>query len=342
MGARVAFALACCAATLMAAGAIASCGARTGLLEEEEPELDAGPETGIIAPDRFIPSDVVVVEDAVPPIDAFKNDVPIINPCPDAAATLIYVMGMQSELYSFDPSAGIFTPIGVINCPDSVGSPFSMAVDREGIAYVIFAATPSEGVQVGTGLFRVSTKTSECMPTTYNAVANGSVTFGMGFVANVGDGGDAGETLFVAKDPRGNLFGNSELATIDTTSFVLTNIGYFTPGVLAAELTGTGDGRLFAFSPAQGAGEISFIAEIDTSNANVIGEDPLPGIFAGGGWAFGFWGGDFYTFTGPSVDAGVPGTVVHRFDPVTKAITQVASLGDTIVGAGVSTCAPQN
>jgi hypothetical protein len=163
----------------------------------------------------------------------------------------------------------------------------------------------------------------------------------MGFVANVDAGSDGGETLYVSEDnPQ-----DSELAIIDTSTFVLSNVGQFTPnppGILQPELTGTGDGRLFAFSPQQLGSDVpSFIAQIELSSAAILGVDTLPGIGAGEGWAFGFWGGDFYTFTGPA--PGAKGTVVNRFDPTTQVITRVAAFpDDTIVGAGVSTCAPQN
>jgi hypothetical protein len=342
MGDRVAFTLACCAVTLMAAGGIASCGARTALIDDQDPKgdarrgdaesVDSGRETSVVPEDAVIDT---VAEDALPPIDAFKNDVVVINPCPDAAATLIYVIGTSSELYSFDPAVGTFTPIGPIDCPGSIGSPFSMAVDREGTAYVVFSSG---------GLFRVSTKTAACTPTAYDPAANGNITFGMGFVANIGDGADAGETLFVSED-RGGVETDGELATLDTSTFVLSAIGDFTPnppGAPGAELTGTGDGRLFAFSPQQpGSSVPSFIAQIEPSSAAILGVDVLPGVVAGDGWAFGFWGGDFYTFTGPA--SGAKGTVVNRFDPTTQVITRVAAFADdTIVGAGVSTCAPQN
>jgi hypothetical protein len=139
---------------------------------------------------------------------------------------------------------------------------------------------------------------------------------------------------------------DGELASLDTSTFVLSAIGDFTPnppGVPGAELTGTGDGRLYAFSPNQpGSNEPSFIAQIDPSSAAILGVDVLPDIVAGAGWAFGFWGGDFYTFTG--TPSGARGTVVNRFDPaILNQTTVVARItDDTIVGAGVSTCAPQN
>jgi hypothetical protein len=386
-GSRVAFALRCGAAVSVATGLVVSCGARTGLLAEEggEPEavLDAGPETGIPLPDRIVPEDVfandgfpgdagdafpeefsphdaffddVAPHDAPPPIDAFKSDVVVPSSCPDAAATLIYVITQTSLLYSFDPSAAMFTLIGGIDCPTSPGSqPFSMAVNREGVAYTIFSQESAAGVLEAAGLFRVSMKTAACTPTAYDPTVNGRMTFGMAFVANTADGGDAGETLFLAEDetaPNGATR-DGVLATLDTETFALRTVGPFAPSLLQGELTGTGAGRLFAFSPNNTTpaplppNPPSFIAEVDPSNAAVIGEDTLPPeVVAGGGWAFGYWGGDFYTFTGPSngVSGGSapPGTVVNRFDPSTGAVIQIATTSETIVGAGVSTCAPQN
>jgi hypothetical protein len=327
MATRAALVLLCAALPVLASAGVASCGARTGL--QETVGVDGGSEASIMR-DRF-----VLEEDAPPMIDVF-DEFPIIDLCPDAAATLIYVIGESNNLYSFNPSTGDHDLIGKISCPDPGSSPFSMAVDRAGIAYVVFESN-TDGL--ATGLFRVSTKSATCEPTAYDPTQNGRATFGMGFVANVGDGGDAGETLFVSQDMDGSVMSNGLLATIDTTTFTLTNIGPFHPRVEGAELTGTGGGRLFAFSPAiEGMGE-SLIAQIDPATAAVIAEDPLPGIFQGGGWAFGFWGGDFYTFT----STGRTGpTTVTRFDPQDMSITPVATIGDNIVGAGVSTCAPQN
>ncbi len=320
-------------ASCLALGAAASCGARTGLLAEE-PQGDAGNDQ------EFFP-DVMDATEDIPFIDVMRPDVPVINPCPDAAATLIYVIGENNNLlYSFDPAdpSKAFTPVGVISCPGAVGKPFSMAVDREGIAYVVFAVAGNSD-ELATGLFRVSTKTAECETTTYDPTKDRRITFGMGFVANVGDSGDAGETLFVSEDQGG---GDDVLATIDTTTFALKKVGAFNPAVLEAELTGTGAGQLFAFQPIVPETSGAFIFEIDPTTAKVIAEDPLPGLMGGGGWAFGFWGGKFYLFTATAF--GNTTTVVTEFDPYSKTLTEVAraQAGVAIVGAGVSTCAPQN
>jgi hypothetical protein len=62
------------------------------------------------------------------------------------------------------------------------------------------------------------------------------------------------------------------------------------------------------------------------------------GVVQGAGWAFGFWGNAFYTFT--TAGQMETTTLVHKFDPVKMTTVLVAKNTDTIVGAGVSTCAP--
>jgi hypothetical protein len=321
MGTRSNLAVACFSGALVFACALAACGSRTGLFVEQDEVFDAGADQGHLSPDQFVPDQFVPDEpdameedafDALPTIDSNRPDVPVFNPCPDADATLIYVIGEHNTLYSYDPPTATFTTIGTISCPSPAGTePFSMAVDREGIAYVEFNDAH---------LYRVSTKTTSCTQTRYDPSSNGGTTFGMGFVANAGD---AGETLFVA----GTL--SSVLATIDTTTFAFNVVGPFAPP--EAELTGTGDGRLFAF---YASGNHSDIGQIDPTTAKVSAADTLA-LSQGQGWAFGFWGGAFYTFTAPA-----GGTVVTRFDPLDQSLVQEAMIDDIIVGAGVSTCAP--
>jgi hypothetical protein len=53
-------------------------------------------------------------------------------------------------------------------------------------------------------------------------------------------------------------------------------------------------------------------------------------------YAFGFWGGDFWVFTSDGTF-----TQVTQFDPTSGAETAATTYDDVIVGAGVSTCAPQ-
>ena len=307
---------------------VAACGSKTGLIlpfdEDAAPPLDATPDL-IVHKDARQPEEDAGEEDALPPIDVTPPQPDAPNDCPDADSTLVYVITESNNLYSFDPPAATFKRIGTIACPTIGGStPFSMAVDRNGIAYIVF----NDGE-----LFRVSTATAACQATPFVSGQGGfSTTFGMAFSH---DTVDAGETLFVASDAVNPK--QAQLASIDVTSFKLHLVGDFNPQITAAELTGTGAGDLFGFwSPFGNTGTDSAIVQIDKQTAQVTNSSPLPGVAQGQGWAFAFWGGDFYTF-------GAPGgsTVVTRFRPADGSIVQVASTNETVVGAGVSTCAPQ-
>jgi hypothetical protein len=255
--------------------------------------------------------------------------VDVFNDCPDAGSTLVYLITEQNDLLSFYPPTAAFRTIGAIACPASGGAtPFSMAVDRTGLAYIVF----NDGQ-----LFNVSTATAACKPTPYRMGTSQGFTntFGMGFSKDLND---PGETLYIASDESGGL--PSRLAHIDTNAFNIGIVGTFNPQVNLAELTGTGAGQLFAFyptDPANTSAGPTAIGEIDKAQATIIGQSNLPTISVGSGWAFAFWGGDFYTFTAPS------GTSeVHRFRPSDGSVTLVTKINQTIVGAGVSTCAPQH
>jgi hypothetical protein len=333
-------AFACLAPATLACVALA-CGTRTGLLIPDVPPDAPGDDVAtdvVEEPDGF--ADVseepdvsqepdvseepdAAEEDALPPIDVRPPPPDAPNPC-DGGATLVYVITEQNSLMSFDPTTGFFTRIGTIACPSS-SSPFSMAVDQRGIAYVVFA----DG-----HLFRVSTATASCRPTGF-AVGQGGfpATFGMGFSR---DPNGITETLYVAGDTGGGAFNQpAALASINVGNLRLSTIGNFRPSIYGPELTGTGAGDLFAFfSPIAGDLNVTAIGQIDKTTGAVVAETPLPGLTLSGGWAFGFWGGDFYIFTGS------PSTVT-RFRPSDQSQVRVAMATETIVGAGVSTCAPQ-
>jgi hypothetical protein len=311
-------------------GLVAACGSKTGLLLPEEleggaPTVEAGPDVIHHIDAKPPPEEDVRAEDVLPPIDV-RPPVDVFSDCPDAASTLVYVITEQYNLYSFYPPGGAFTQIGHITCPATGGSstPFSMAVDRTGIAYVVF----NDGE-----LFRVSTATAACQATGFVPGQHGfPSTFGMAFTHDaVGDG----ETLYVASDATAPQ--QAALASIDVKTFQLTVVGNFNPQITMAELTGTGAGDLFGFwGPNGNFGNDSAIVQIDKTTAQVTNSSPLPGVSQGSGWAFAFWGGDFYTFTAPSNSS-----IVTRFRPSDGSVTEVASTNEIIVGAGVSTCAPQ-
>jgi glutamine cyclotransferase len=124
------------------------------------------------------------------------------------------------------------------------------------------------------------------------------------------------------------------LGTLETMSFMVDEVAVTQPKIPSAELTGTGDGHLYAYYASGNTGG-STIAELDPMTGQVIAADPIAAD-RGTGWAFAFWGGDFWIFTTPASEQ-----TTIMYDPVAKTSTVVAHYGSSIVGAGVSTCAPQ-
>ncbi|MGO8999255.1 MAG: hypothetical protein ACLQVI_38510 [Polyangiaceae bacterium] len=268
------------------------------------------------------PTAPVFVSDAgVSGVDAAPS-VPA-DQCTDATR-LVYVVSRENALYSFAPATMTFTEVGTIACPsESSEFPFSMAVDRTGTAWVLF----TDG-----NLFNVSTKDASCTRTTFIPDQAGFSLFGMAFVS---DGPDAStDTLYVSENVNGNGLGD-----IAIPSLKLSAVGPYT-GALAgqkAELTGNGDGNLYGFflmTPAQ-------VASITTTNGAVASANPLPTVSVGTDWAFSFWGGSFYLYTGNSTDPSQNGSTVTRYSPDDGSVTVLSTgVGFFITGAGVSTCAP--
>lgn len=291
----------------------AACGSRTGLLApvaSDASALDAA-------------SDVLEEADA----DVAFPDGPDI--CPDAGSTLVYVITESNDLFSFYPPTLTFTRIGPVSCPGAASgvTPFSMAVDRRGVGLSVF----SDGT-----LFQVDMATAACRGTTFQPDQLGFQTFCMGYAANSGDGGDAGETLYVADCEVSSVMkpNSSGLAILDTTLLTLSYVAPFSQGIPGPELTGTGDGRLFGFfTNTTGSG--SHIVQIDRATGALLQDYPLQVGTPLDGYAFGFWGGVFWVFTSSQNQ-----TIVTRFDPTTGSETNVSTMPEGVVGAGVSTCAP--
>jgi hypothetical protein len=234
--------------------------------------------------------------------------------CQTPMADRIYTVTLQGTLWTFYPPSAEFVRIGTLSCrPRYTDTPFSMAVDRTGTAYVVY--TDGE-------LFRVSTTTAQCAATSFAPPSSNYTTFGMGFV---GESNAAG-TLYIAPQSAGVL------ATLNLQTFQVSNIG---PLSVQAELTGTGDGRLFAFYQQL---QSTAIAQLDPSTAAFVSITNLVNLPAGNGWAIAFWGGDLYLFTAPGSLFG--SSRVTRFRPSDGSQVTMAMLDETIVGAGVSTCAP--
>jgi hypothetical protein len=249
--------------------------------------------------------------DAGPPTDPALKDASVeaaleTGDC-SAENKQIYVLTTgQRKLLRFDPQALTFTTIGDVSCPSSSDT-FSMAVDRKGDAWV----------EYGDGrLFLVSTKDAHCTEIAFRPHQAGFTNFGMGFAK---DSDAKKETLYIAGDALGQ---------IDTTTYDVSLIG--TTGLGIAELTGTGNGLLYAF-----AAESGRVARLDKATGKIEQIYRTTAIGSNVAWAFAHWGGDFWLFTGATTSQ------VTRYSPTTdKSEVVVADAGVLIVGAGSSTCAP--
>ncbi|HVJ94931.1 MAG TPA: hypothetical protein VM580_34365 [Labilithrix sp.] len=306
---------------------LVACGSRTGLFADDDDAFLNAPfdDAGLDARQRDAArNDAGLESDALPPIDAKPPMDVDRTGCPDADTMLVYTITSTSELQSFDPVSGKFHLIGKIACPAGNATPFSMAVDRMGTALVLFSDER---------IYRVSTVTGACAATTYAPRQSNYGLFGMGFATNsVGPT----EVLYVAGSDQQWNSGARGLARIEPSTFDLQPIGDFFPRIDQAELTGTGDGRLFAFYRKELDTPPSYIGEIDPETGQVVGERKFDDIDQGRGWAFAYWGGAFYMFHAPNGS-----TRVTRWRLSDDTVTQIATTNLTIVGAGVSTCAPQ-
>jgi hypothetical protein len=325
-------------ASLCASVIAAACGARSDLLlgEERAPAGAAGSGGG--APDGGVDGD----GDGQVPVDAPADvpfdvpfDVPMDAPedvvedapppeCSDPTILYIYVVTDAAALYAYKPTSNAFEPRGVLNCPAQAGAtPFSMAVDRAGIARVLYNSGE---------LFEVKTANAKCKATGFMPGQQGFVLFGMGYEW---DQDGLGETLYVAEI---NFMGPSKgLGRLDTGTYTLSFIGTFSqnPGP-AIELTPTGEGRLHGYflNSGQNGGTL---VEIDTQNAAILSATSLAVGQQSSSLAIGWWGGSFYIFTQPQ---GGGGSLVTRYTPSNGSVVQINSIAEAIVGAGVSTCAP--
>lgn len=265
----------------------------------------------------------------------------------DERAELVYVVDNDDNLRSFDPrlldeGKNPFTLIGEMDCPagpswpdwgSRVPSPFSMSVDRDANAWVLY--TSGE-------IFHVSTEDASCQSTSFSKGQEDFELFGMGFVADAP--GSSKESLWIAGTTAWDLPDvTGDLGYIDTESLEVTRVGTLPSGPAnSPELTGTGDGELFGFYPGSRYYS-SRVAMIDKADArHDDGSDwrfTEPGDDVRG-WAFAHWGGKFYIFVTTDEWLG-DNSQVLLFDPATgDAEPLMDDLPYTIVGAGVSTCAP--
>ncbi|MCB9550140.1 MAG: hypothetical protein H6706_30465 [Myxococcales bacterium] len=249
---------------------------------------------------------------------------------------LIYVVDVDDTLLSFDPRTEELRRVGTLRCPAGnawpefsrgEATPFSMAVERSGRAWVLYSSGE---------IFWVDIHDASCRASTFRRGEQGFELFGMSFVTDTP--GRPEETLYLTGGAV-ESFGRGTLAAVDPRTVALTPIGPMPPGEYGAELTGNANGELWAYTP----GLQSSVARIDKRTARAVDRWDLPPLpRQPAGWAFAHWGGRYYVFISTQGAAGgVASSQILRFNPVDgRTEVVVADAGRRIVGAGVSTCAP--
>lgn len=269
----------------------------------------------IVAPTREAGSGYLTATDGV--------DASTASPCSNAASAYVYVLSDENDIYRFAPDQMTFTKITAISCHTSA-TPNSMAVDRNATAWVNYLDGTLQPVSTVDGTCKGAPIT---LPPAWTQV-------GMAYVAG---NPSMPEALYVAGSYASAGAG---LASVDTTTGVLTPIGQYNASLTltSAELTGTGDGRLFGFfvqSP-------PLLGGINPANASILSQTTLSTVTltSASSFAFSFWGGRFYFYTYPNTNS--TSTDVAEYDPTTGTLdpSYMTDIGFVIVGAGVSTCAP--
>jgi len=245
--------------------------------------------------------------------------------CPVEARPIYVIDANDYTLFSFDPLERQFDMVGnVSQCPATTpgATPFSMAVDRDANAWVLY--TNGE-------LFIYNIPSGDCFSTVYNGDRN-FFLYGMGFVLD--SPASSTDVLYIAGSGDGP--GGDAPSQVGQVNFAESS--YEVIGGLDGdpELTGTAAGELWGFFPSTSPPKV---AQIDRETGALGTTFPVTGIDGQpNAWAFAFWGGDFWLFYKSQDD---PSTRVFQLDAQTGAVDQIIDdSGLYIVGAGVSTCAP--
>lgn len=266
-------------------------------------------------------------------LDPPLYDVEVDRPPPGCAADVadsMILLDVDASLYRLTPDTLALEPLGTLVCRGA-SSAMALTIDREGLLWAMMV--DDQGYR---GIYTIDVETLACEATAFvDPIAEDIGVNTLAFVAD--EPGGETESLYVGANVGGSFdfdnplsLGRVDLATMDmeivgTADLVPT--GYYQ----IADLTGTGDSRLFGFF----AGDTAAVAELDESTSALVGYDLLE-IGVGSPWAFAQWAGRLWLFS-----PGSPGSQIRAYDPVTQAIEPLSDgIGIGVVGAAVSTCAP--
>ena len=266
----------------------------------EEPEVESEPE---VTPEE---PDVEPEPETVPP--------PPADDCNETSDLLYAVDKGNGGLYLFDPLSGAFELLGIPDCGMFSGTPASMAVARDGVAYIRYSSST---------LYAVDLQTLHCVET--DMVVSSFGKFGMGYATLHGNTWQ--DELFIAN--------RNTLAKLNTDTFQVETLGSLPS---QSELTGNSRGKLFGVFPLEAPAQIMELDRHSGQPLSSITLSFMPSPTSIDTFAFATWGGEFYVFL--RLYGMGESTRVYRIS--SSGATQVLSdgTGRNIVGVGVSTCAP--
>lgn len=246
---------------------------------------------------------------------------------------LIYLLDhANAKLWTYDPRDHTFKQIGTVDCPAADDdTAFSLAVDRFANAWIQMAPSGK--------LFKVNTlDQNACTDSGYVPGSAGPKQSGMAFSDRQDD--KVCEQLYLHSSEGGvddwkQGPGIGKLGTVDPETYagkLVSSIDYN-----GGEMTGTQDGRLFAFSGAKKG----TLVEYNPADGSVVKKTELGDLIPTFAFAFAFWGGDFYFFTLATNQLPLYSKVTKLdYDGDGSLTTVVDKVPFMVVGAGVSVCAP--
>jgi hypothetical protein len=221
----------------------------------------------------------------------------------------IHVLSDAGALWRFDPLAETFTSLGQVGCGS--GSYYSMAVDHDGRGWLLDLDTRDL-------LVLDLDDPGSCTEPPWVPGNGGFQYFGMGFVSE--GGGSLCESLYMLRYSGEGPFaegpGIGAIGVYDPADGSVESLAAIDYD--GGEITGTGDGRVFAFAGVDPAKLI----EYDPSTGEPLAILPLDGLDKTTASAFAFHSGDLWFFTeaqppecGTCLDACSPAHATCLADP---------------------------
>ena len=292
------------------------------------PTEEALPESSQTSTPEQVPGEAQETPDSHSPPEQEPEAPPVVEPEPepepippppedDCAETseLLYTVDKgNGALYLFDPSNGTFRYLGIPDCGPFAGTPTSMAVARNGRAYIRYSSQT---------LYVIELDSLECTETAMQVSAFGS--FGMGYATLHAETWE--DELFIAN--------RSTLARLDTTTFSVHPLGGLPS---QSELTGNARGELWGVFPLESPAQIMELDRETGIPLQSITLSFMPSPTTIDTFAFATWGGEFFVFL--RLYGMGESTQVYRISPTGTTEILSQDTGRNIVGVGVSTCAP--